>query len=223
MARYRISGVPVTRDGKAVGILTNRDLRFVRDTTRRSPQRDDAREALVTVPPGTTWSAPRSCSTSTASRSCSWWTRGRPARPDHHQGHREERALPDASQGRLGRLRCGAAVGVARGPARAHPGAGRRRRRRHRGRHGARPLAPACSRRSTELRRHFPELPLVGGNVATGEGAEALIKAGVSARQGRRRAPGSICTTRVVAGVGVPQFTAIMDAAEVAARASASR
>jgi len=69
----------------------------------------------------------------------------------------------------------------------------------------------------TELRRSFPDLPLVGGNVATGEGAEALIKAGVSGVK-VGVGPGSICTTRVVAGVGVPQFTAVMDAARVAAR-----
>jgi IMP dehydrogenase len=68
-----------------------------------------------------------------------------------------------------------------------------------------------------ELRRHFPELPLVGGNVATAEGTEALIKAGVSGVK-VGVGPGSICTTRVVAGVGVPQFTAIMDAARVATR-----
>jgi IMP dehydrogenase len=68
-----------------------------------------------------------------------------------------------------------------------------------------------------ELRRHFPEIPLVGGNVATGEGAEALIKAGVSAVK-VGVGPGSICTTRVVAGVGVPQFTALLDTAQVAKR-----
>jgi IMP dehydrogenase len=70
----------------------------------------------------------------------------------------------------------------------------------------------------SELCRTFPELPIVGGNVATAEGAEALIKAGVSAVK-VGVGPGSICTTRVVAGVGVPQFTAVMDAARVARRA----
>ena len=68
-----------------------------------------------------------------------------------------------------------------------------------------------------ELRRTFPELPIVGGNVATAEGAEALIKAGVSGVK-VGVGPGSICTTRIVAGVGVPQLTAIMDAVETAAR-----
>jgi IMP dehydrogenase len=68
-----------------------------------------------------------------------------------------------------------------------------------------------------ELRRSFADLPIVGGNVATAEGAEALIKAGVSGLK-VGVGPGSICTTRIVAGVGVPQLTAIMDAVETAAR-----
>jgi len=67
------------------------------------------------------------------------------------------------------------------------------------------------------VRRTFPDLPLIGGNVATGEGAEALIKAGVSAVK-VGVGPGSICTTRVVTGVGVPQLTAIADAVAVASR-----
>jgi IMP dehydrogenase len=68
-----------------------------------------------------------------------------------------------------------------------------------------------------ELRRTFPRLPILGGNVATAEGAEALIKAGASAVK-VGVGPGSICTTRVVTGVGVPQLTAVLDAARVAAR-----
>ena len=68
-----------------------------------------------------------------------------------------------------------------------------------------------------ELKSHFPELQIVGGNVATAEGTEALIKAGVSAVK-VGVGPGSICTTRIVSGVGVPQFTAIRDASEVATR-----
>jgi len=67
------------------------------------------------------------------------------------------------------------------------------------------------------LRRTFPELPIIGGNVATAEGAEALVKAGVSGVK-VGVGPGSICTTRVVAGVGVPQLTAVMDATKVASR-----
>ena len=124
--------------------------------------------------------------------------------------------FPDAAKDALGRLRCGAAVGA--GPDRleraqalvdagvdvivvdtAHG-------------HSAGVLEAIV-----ELRRTFPELPIVGGNVATAEGAEALIKAGVSGVK-VGVGPGSICTTRIVAGVGVPQLTAIMDAVETAAR-----
>jgi IMP dehydrogenase len=123
---------------------------------------------------------------------------------------------PHATKDGLGRLLCGAAVGT--GPDRleraqalvdagvdvivvdtAHG-------------HSTRVLETVV-----ELRRHFPELPLVGGNVATGEGAEALIKSGASAVK-VGVGPGSICTTRIVAGVGVPQFTAVLDAARVAER-----
>jgi IMP dehydrogenase len=214
MARYRISGVPVTRDGKAVGILTNRDLRFVKDTSQEISS-VMTRASLVTVPPGTTMER---------------------AKELLHE-HRIEKLLvvdesgdlcglitikdieksgrfPNASKDDLGRLRCGAAVGVGtetleRAQALVDAGVdvivvdtahG----------HSVGVLETVA-----EVRRCFPDLPLVGGNVATGEGTEALIKAGVSGVK-VGVGPGSICTTRVVAGVGVPQFTAILDAAEVA-------
>ncbi len=216
MARYRISGVPITRGGKAVGILTNRDLRFVKDTSQPISTVMTS-EGLVTVPPET--------------------SRDRAKELLH--AHRIEKLLvvddqgdlrglitikdieksekfPNASKDSLGRLLCGAAVGV--GPGRmertealvgagvdvitvdtAHG-------------HSAGVLETIA-----ELRRSFPNLPIIGGNIATAEGAEALIKAGVSAVK-VGVGPGSICTTRIVAGVGVPQFTAVMDAAEMAGR-----
>jgi IMP dehydrogenase len=125
--------------------------------------------------------------------------------------------FPNACKDVLGRLRCGAAVGVADdslaraealvaagvdviGVDTAHG-------------HSQRVLDTVMA-----LRRTFRELPIIGGNVATAEGAEALIKAGVSAVK-VGVGPGSICTTRIVAGVGVPQFTAVLDAARVARRA----
>ncbi|MFP6607357.1 MAG: IMP dehydrogenase, partial [Myxococcota bacterium] len=123
---------------------------------------------------------------------------------------------PDACKDPLGRLRCGAALGV--GPDRLER---------------AEALVAAgvdvvvvdtahghsqmVLDAVNELRRTFPELPIIGGNVATGEGTEALIKAGVSGVK-IGVGPGSICTTRVIAGVGVPQFTALADAAAVANR-----
>jgi len=216
MARYRISGVPVTRDGKAVGILTNRDLRFVRDTHQEISSVMTS-TGLVTVAPNTTMER---------------------AKELLHQ-HRIEKLLvvdetgqlrglitikdiekterfPSASKDGLGRLLCGAAVGV-----------------------GAETLervqalvdagvdvivvdtahghSKGVLETIRELRHHFPEVPLVGGNVATAEGTEALIKAGVSAVK-VGVGPGSICTTRVVAGVGVPQFTAVLETSQVARR-----
>ncbi len=220
MGHYRISGVPVTRDGKAVGILTNRDLRFVKDTTRPISA-VMTKEGLVTVPPGTDMAR---------------------AKELLHQ-HRIEKLLvvdadgtlsglitikdiekaqryPSAAKDDMGRLRCGAAVGT--GPERLER---------------AQALVAAgvdvlvvdsahghsagVLRAIEELRATFPNLPLVGGNVATAEGTEALLKAGVSAVK-IGVGPGSICTTRVVTGVGVPQFTALCDAVSVASRAGVS-
>jgi IMP dehydrogenase len=217
MARYKISGFPVTRNGKAVGILTNRDLRFVKDTTQPISSVMTS-EQLVTVPPGT----------------------GMDRAKELLHEHRIEKLLvvdadgtltglitikdiekaqrfPHAAKDDMGRLRCGAALGV--GPERVEraqalvdagvdvlvvdsaPG------------HSAGVL-----RTIEELRHAFPELPIIGGNVATAEGTEALLKVGVSAVK-VGVGPGSICTTRVVAGVGVPQFSALTDAVGVAGRA----
>jgi IMP dehydrogenase len=217
MARYKISGVPVTRDGKAVGILTNRDLRFVKDTDQPIANVMTPGERLVTVEPGTNMEQ---------------------AKELLHE-HRIEKLLvveadgtlaglitikdiqkteryPSAAKDDLGRLRCGAAVGVgpealARAEALSDAGvdvlivdtA-----------HGH---SAGVIRTVDELHRTFPDLPVIAGNVATAEATEALAKAGVSAVK-VGVGPGSICTTRVVAGVGVPQLTAILDCVEVARR-----
>jgi IMP dehydrogenase len=217
MARYRISGVPVIREGKAVGILTNRDLRFVRDT-HQEISRVMTKANLVSVPPGTTLER---------------------AKELLHE-HRIEKLLviddsgdlcglitikdiekserfPNASKDEMGRLLCGAAVGV---------GEDRLERTQALVDAGvdvivvdtAHGHAASVGRTVEEIRQNFPELSLVGGNVATAEGAEALIKAGVSGVK-VGVGPGSICTTRIVAGVGVPQFTAIMECAKFTARA----
>ena len=215
MAKYRISGVPVTVGPRLVGILTNRDLRFVRDTHQQISS-VMTHENLVTVPPGTT----------------------RERAKELLHAHRIEKLLvvddsgdlcglitikdiekserfPDASKDSLGRLLCGAAVGV---------GVDRLERSQMLVDAGvdvvvvytAHGHSAAVLRTVEELRHHFPHLPMVGGNVATPEGTEALIKAGVSAVK-VGVGPGSICTTRVVAGVGVPQFTAVLESARAAA------
>jgi IMP dehydrogenase len=216
MARYKISGVPVVRDGMAVGILTNRDLRFVRDTHQEISS-VMTRENLVTVPPGTTLEKAKELLHAHRIEkllvvAADGALRGLITIKDIEKSER----FPHASKDALGRLRCGAAVGT---------GADHLER--------AQALVDAgvdviivdtahghsqgVLETVTELHRTFPELPLVGGNVATAEGAEALIKCGVSAVK-VGVGPGSICTTRVVAGVGVPQFTAIMETAKVTAR-----
>jgi IMP dehydrogenase len=217
MARYRISGVPVTRDGKLVGILTNRDLRFVRDTHQEISM-VMTRENLVTVPPGTT-----------IDRAKELLHKHRIEKllvvDDHGvlcglitiKDIEKSERFPDASKDSLGRLLCGAAVGVdeqrlERTQALVDAGVdvvvvdtahG----------HSQGVLDAVQS-----LRRTFPNLPLIGGNVATPEGCEALIKSGVSAVK-IGVGPGSICTTRIIAGVGVPQLTAVMECAAVSQKA----
>jgi IMP dehydrogenase len=216
MRRYRISGVPITREGKAVGILTNRDLRFVKDITAPISAVMTT-EGLVTVPPGTTMELAKELLHRHRIEKLlvvdeAGMLRGLITIKDIEKSER----FPHASKDALGRLRCGAAVGAGDDSldrARALVGA------------GVDVIVVDSAHGHSQgvldtvqrLRREFAELPVIGGNVATGEGTEAVIKAGVSAVK-VGVGPGSICTTRVVAGVGVPQFTAVLDAAQVAAR-----
>ena len=217
MAQHRISGVPVTKDGKAVGILTNRDLRFVRDDDQPISNVMTPREKLVTVAPGTQLER---CKELLHEHRIEKLLvvdehgdlRGLLTIKDIEKNER----FPNAAKDDFGRLRCGAAVGV--GPDRLE----RAQALYDAGvdvivvdtAHGHSQLVLDTL---SELRRIFPSMPMVGGNVATAEGAEALIKSGASAVK-VGVGPGSICTTRVVTGVGVPQLTAVMDAARVAAR-----
>jgi IMP dehydrogenase len=216
MARYKISGVPITQGGKAVGILTNRDLRFVKDASRPISS-VMTKDALVTVPPGTTRERAKELLHEHRIEKllvvdASGSLRGLITIKDIEKSEK----FPNASKDALGRLRCGAAVGagpdnVARAQDLVNAGvdvivvdtA-----------HGH---AAGVIETIVALRRTFSELPIIGGNVATAEGAEALVKAGVSGVK-IGVGPGSICTTRVVAGVGVPQLTAVMDAARTASR-----
>ncbi|MDH5534217.1 MAG: IMP dehydrogenase, partial [Betaproteobacteria bacterium] len=217
MARYRISGVPITRDGKAVGILTHRDLRFVRDT-RQEISHVMTKDGLVTVPPGTgmerakellhEYRIEKLLVVDADGTLCGLIT---------IKDIEKSELFPHASKDGLGRLRCGAAVGV---------GEDRLERAQALVNAGVDVIVVDTAHGHSrgvletigELRHTFSELPIIGGNVATGEGAEALIKAGVSAVK-IGVGPGSICTTRIIAGVGVPQFSAVLDSARVAARA----
>ena len=219
MERYHISGVPITDDdGRLVGILTNRDLRFEKDTaqpvsalmTSRRPRhragRDDARRGRgAAAPPPDREAAGRR----RRRRAC----KGLITVKDIQK--RIE--FPHATKDPQGRLRVGAAVGVGpdaleRAQALVAAGAdvlvvdtahGHSR--------GVIEMVAPDQGRSPASSRSSP------GNIATGEAAEALIDAGADAVK-VGIGPGSICTTRVVAGVGVPQVTAIHDVAEVAGR-----
>jgi IMP dehydrogenase len=219
MKKYRISGVPITEDGskegRLVGILTNRDLRFETNVSRPIDE-VMTKSPLFTVPVGTTLDE---------------------AREFLHQ-HKVEKLLvvdgefrlkglitvkdiqkavkyPHACKDALGRLRCGAAVGTAKDAmdrARALVGA------------GVDVLvvdtahghAQGVLEMVARIRREFPHTDLVAGNVATAAATKALIDAGVDAVKVGIGA-GSICTTRVVAGIGVPMITSIMDCARVGA------
>src|SRR5436190_15796917 len=219
MKKYRISGVPITEDGskegRLCGILTNRDLRF--ETNVNRPIGDVmTREPLFTVPVGTTLDN---------------------AREILHQ-HKVEKLLvvdrdyrlkglitvkdiqkavkyPIASKDSLGRLRCGAAIGVAKDTverADALVAAGVDVLVLDTAHGHSQGVLDMVSR----IRARFPDVNLVAGNVATADGVLALIKEGVDAVKVGIGA-GSICTTRIVAGIGVPMITAILDCARAAA------
>ena len=213
MKKYRISGLPVTREGKLVGILTNRDLRFetnFEQSIRNVMTKDD----LVTVPVGTTLEQAREI-----------LHRNRIEKLLVVDGRNNLKGLitikdilkikkyPNACKDPMGRLRVGAAVGVSGWEERvskllkagvdlvcvdtAHG------------------HARDVVRTVKAIRSNFRDARLMAGNVATAEATEALIKAGVDAVK-VGVGPGSICTTRVVAGVGVPQVTAIQWSAQAA-------
>jgi IMP dehydrogenase len=217
MQRYRISGVPVTEQGKLVGILTNRDLRF---ETKLDLTIDQVmtRERLITAPVGTTLEE--------AQEILHKHRIEKLPVVDEHFNLRglitikdiEKRIkYPNACKDDLGRLRVGAAVGVgeeamervdlllkAGADAVVVDTA-----------HGHSALVLEAVR---DIKRRFPEAEVVAGNIATAEAAEALIAAGADGLK-VGIGPGSICTTRMVAGAGVPQVTAIAAVAAVADRA----
>ncbi|MBQ4101090.1 MAG: IMP dehydrogenase, partial [Oscillospiraceae bacterium] len=217
MGKYKISGVPIVEDnGKLIGILTNRDLRFLTDysTTIKDVM---TKENLVTAPVGTTLEQAQEIL-----RKCK--IEKLPIVDD--EGKLKglitikdiEKAVqyPNSARDNAGRLLCGAAIGVTVDVLeRADKlisscvdllvldSA-----------HGHSKGIIECVRK---VKKTFPDIALVAGNIATAEAAEALIEAGADAIK-VGIGPGSICTTRVVAGIGVPQITAIYNAACVAAK-----
>jgi IMP dehydrogenase len=214
MRRYKISGLPVTKDGKLVGILTNRDLRFEKRLNRKVSE-VMTKDNLITARPGISLED---------------------ATEILHQ-HRIEKLLivderdrlrglitvkdinktaqfPDACKDSYGRLRVAGAIGT---------GDDRRERSERLVAAGADVLIIDTAHGHSgnvietvrEIKAAFPDIDLVAGNVATAEGARALAEAGADGLK-VGMGPASICTTRVVSGVGVPQLTAIAATARVA-------
>lgn len=215
MAKYRISGVPITKaNGKLVGILTNRDLRF--ETNLDLPISDRmTKRNLVTVPVGTTLEEAKEHLKHTRVEKLlvvddDKFLKGLITIKDIEK----VRKYPNACKDSLGRLRVGAAVG---------PTADMAERVDALVRAGvdvivvdtAHGHSQAVIDAVIELKRNFKGIQLVAGNIATADAAEALIKAGADAIK-VGIGPGSICTTRVVAGIGVPQITAIAECARIA-------
>src|SRR5574341_76067 len=218
MLKHNITGLPVTEeDGRLLGIITYRDLRFEKNLDFRVDKLMTPKERLVTVTEGTTLAGAKELLHKYKIEKLpvvdsEFRLRGLITMKDIEKIEKH----PNASKDEMGRLRCGAAVGV--GPERestidallkagcdvividtAHA-------------HSKRVIDAIASTKS-----NFRKVNLVAGNVGTSDGAEALIKAGADAIK-VGVGPGSICTTRVIAGVGVPQVTAIGDVARVAQR-----
>jgi IMP dehydrogenase len=216
MERYHISGVPITdAGGVLVGILTNRDLRFERDVSQAVSALMTARD-LVTAPVGTTMAeAERLLHRHRIEKLPIVDADGRLTGLITVKDIQKRIQFPHATKDAHGRLRVGAAVGV--GPDAAE-------RAQALVTAGADVLvvdtAHGHSRGVIEMvarvKRLSGDFEVIAGNISTGDAAEALIDAGADAVK-VGVGPGSICTTRVVAGVGVPQITAIHDVAEVAA------
>ena len=213
MSRFRISGVPIVDDaGKLVGIITNRDLQFERQLDR--PLREAmTKDHLVTAPVGTTLDeAERILGEHRIEKlpvvDRQGVLRGLITVKDIFK----RRQHPHANKDQHGRLRVAAAVGgnrEAKARAKALLDAGCDVIVVDSAHGHSQGVLDAVA----ELREAFPETQLIGGNVASAEGARALVERGADAVK-VGVGPGSICTTRVVTGVGVPQITAILDALE---------
>lgn len=213
MKRYRISGLPVVKDDHLVGIVTNRDLRFETDL-EKSVSEVMTRENLVTVAVGITLEESKKLlHKHRIEKLLVVDDSGRLIGLITIKDIEKIRKYPNACKDEMGRLRVGAAVGV---------GPDRDERVQALLAAGADAILIDTSHGHSEgvlesvrsLKSTFGNIQLIAGNVATREGAEALVNAGVDAVK-IGVGPGSICTTRVIAGVGVPQITAIMNCRSV--------
>lgn len=214
MAKYKISGVPICEGKKLVGIITNRDLRFETDFSR-SISEVMTKENLVTAPEGTDLAQAQAILSRHKIEKLpivdkDGNLKGLITIKDIEKNVRYPHSAKDSN----GRLLAGAALGVTNDVL-----------------DRAAALAAAQAdvfvldsahghseniiKTVRLVKEHFPHIDLIAGNIATGDAARALIEAGANAVK-VGIGPGSICTTRVVSGIGVPQITAIHDVAEVA-------
>lgn len=216
MAKFRISGVPITEGKKLVGIITNRDLKFEEDFSRKIKECMTSKN-LVTAKEGITMTEAKKILAKARVEKLpivdeDFNLKGLITIKDIEK----QIKYPLSAKDSQGRLLCGAAIGITANVLdrvaalvaskvdvivldSAHG-------------HSANVLN--CVRMIKEA---YPDLPVIAGNIATGDAAKALIEAGADAIK-VGIGPGSICTTRVVAGIGVPQITAVMDCYEVANR-----
>ena len=214
MAKFRISGVPITEGKKLVGIITNRDLKFEEDFSKKIKECMTSKN-LVTAQEGITMMEAKKILAKARVEKLpivdkDFNLKGLITIKDIEK----QIKYPLSAKDSQGRLLCGAALGItanvlerAEALVKAHvdvvvlDSA-----------HGHSANVIRCVKM---LKEAFPDLPVIAGNVATGEATRALIEAGVDAVK-VGIGPGSICTTRVIAGIGVPQITAVMDCYAVA-------
>jgi len=214
MGKYRISGVPITRGKKLVGILTNRDLRFETDETRRIEEVMTSKN-LITAPVGTTLEQAKEILAAHRIEKL-------PIVNDDFElcglitikDIEKATKYPNSAKDGKGRLLCGAAIGITKDAM-----------------YRVEALVKAkvdlvsldsahghntgVLEKVKEIRAAYPNLPIIAGNVATAAATRDLIEAGANCVK-VGIGPGSICTTRVVAGIGVPQLTAVADCAKEA-------
>ena len=216
MERYRISGVPVTKDGKLVGILTNRDLRFETDYSRPISEVMTSK-GLVTAPEGTTLDEAKAILAAHRIEKLpivndKFELRGLITIKDIEKAVKYPFSAKDAN----GRLLCAAAIGVT-GDAMERAQALVDAKVDALGIDTAHGHSAGVLKMVDRIKSAFPDICVIAGNVATAAATHDLFAAGADVVK-VGIGPGSICTTRVVAGVGVPQITAVMDCAEEAAK-----
>ena len=214
MHNFRISGVPITENGKLVGIITNRDLKFETDYTKKIKESMTS-EGLITAPEGITLDEAKKILAKARKEKLPIVDK------DFHlkglitiKDIEKQIKYPLSAKDDQGRLLCGAAVGITANMmdridalVKSHVDV---------------IVVDSAHGHSLnilnavrKIKAAYPDLQVIAGNVATGEATRSLIEAGADAVK-VGIGPGSICTTRVVAGIGVPQITAVMDAFAVA-------